>query len=58
MHVHVVTTDGGNAKFWLEPVIALASFYQMNDREIRKAQKLVEENIDAFKSKWKKHIRK
>lgn len=58
MHVHVVSANGGNAKFWLEPVIALASFYDMSDKEIKKAQRLTEEYQDVFKSTWKKHIKK
>jgi len=32
-HVHVATPDG-IAKFWLEPTIALASYHQLNQKEL------------------------
>ena len=39
VHVHVSSTDG-EAKFWLEPVIALASAYGLSKRQIGHLQRL------------------
>jgi hypothetical protein len=40
MHVHVSCADG-EAKFWLEPAVAMAQNYGLSDRQIRDAQALV-----------------
>ena len=55
MHVHVYC-ERGEAKFWLEPKIELAQNYGMKDKEIREAQKLIEEHGDEIRSAWKKHF--
>jgi hypothetical protein len=55
MHVHVATPDG-TAKFWLEPIIALADFYNLPSRELREVQLLVEEHEDEFRSAWRQHF--
>jgi Domain of unknown function (DUF4160) len=55
MHVHVSCGDG-EAKFWLEPVVALAQNYGLSDRQIRDAQTLVEAHIDECRSSWKAHF--
>ncbi len=55
MHIHVETSKG-EAKFWLEPVIALADSVNLKAKELLKIQQLVEENkIEIIKS-WKKHF--
>ena len=54
-HVHVASPDGV-AKFWLEPIIALASHYSLSTRELRKIETIVRENEDEFKSAWRKHF--
>jgi Domain of unknown function (DUF4160) len=38
MHVHVHCPDG-EAKFWLEPEIALAQNYGLTEQQVRTAQK-------------------
>lgn len=43
LHVHVQSPDG-EAKFWLEPVIALAQYSGLSRREIGEAQQLVQEH--------------
>ncbi len=55
MHVHIQTPDGV-AKFWLEPIVAHADSYNLNQRTLRELARLVEENSDAFKKAWKKHL--
>lgn len=55
MHVHV-ETPGGEAKFWLEPMVALADTIHLKPKELSKIQELVEEHkIEIIKS-WKKHF--
>lgn len=56
MHVHVSSPEG-EAKFWLEPTIALADFCQLNKRVLNELQKVVEERTDEIKQAWKKHFR-
>jgi hypothetical protein len=54
-HVHVSCADGV-AKFWLEPIISLASFYRLSSRELRQIENIVREHEDDFKSAWDKHF--
>ena len=55
MHVHVECPDG-EAKFWLEPAIALAHNYGLSDQQVRAAQQLVEAHENEIRSAWKKHF--
>lgn len=54
-HVHVATPDG-IAKFWLEPTIALASYHQLNQKELNRIDALVRENENDLKSAWNRHF--
>ena len=51
VHVHIATGDGV-AKFWLEPIIALAQYHNMTTKEIREIELIVKEHEDEFKSAW------
>lgn len=55
MHVHVEGPDG-EAKFWLEPILALATHTGLTSRELKQMQKIVEENHAQVVSEWKKHF--
>jgi hypothetical protein len=55
MHIHIQTPDGV-AKFWLEPVIALADSHNISPRTLRELERLVEENADEFRTAWQKHL--
>jgi hypothetical protein len=55
IHVHVQCPDG-EAKFWLEPAIALAHNYGLSDKQVRAAQQLVETHADEIRSAWRKHF--
>jgi hypothetical protein len=55
MHVHVQHADG-EAKFWLEPAIALAHNYGLSTRQVATALRLVKEHQDEIRSAWKKHF--
>ena len=56
VHVHVYSPDG-EAKFWLEPVVALAEVYKLNARQITQIQKIVEERKNEIEKSWKKHFK-
>lgn len=53
--IHVFCPDG-EAKFWLEPDIALARNVGMNERQLRAARKLIEERSDGIRNAWRKHF--
>ncbi len=56
MHVHV-SSAAGEAKFWLEPITALAQHFNLSQKELQKIQNIVEERSDEIKKAWKKHFR-
>jgi hypothetical protein len=55
LHVHV-QSPGGEAKFWLEPEIALAQNHGLNFRQLRRVQWLIEEHADEIRRAWKRHF--
>jgi hypothetical protein len=54
-HVHVTCPDG-EAKFWIEPTIALADFVGLSKKQLFELQNLVEEHCDEITKAWKKHF--
>lgn len=56
MHVHVHCGDG-EAKFWLEPGIALARNYGLSNQQLSKIEKIVREHEDELISAWNQHFR-
>ena len=55
MHVHVTCADG-EAKFWLEPIIALAVSHGLSKKQLSLIQSLVEEHNDEIRKAWKAHF--
>lgn len=55
MHVHV-TGPKGEAKFWLEPIVALTDYEGLNPRELKQLEKIVYEKRDEIIKAWKKHF--
>jgi hypothetical protein len=55
-HVHILGPDG-EAKFWLEPEIALAKNYKLSDTQLAKIRKIVEEHQDELIRAWDSHFR-
>ena len=51
MHVHVISPDG-EAKFWIEPVVALAMSKNFSKRDLLEIQKTVEKKQDEIKEAW------
>ena len=56
MHVHVVSGDG-EAKFWLEPSLELATNYHYSPKQIKLIESLIEAHYDDLTSAWKHHFR-
>ena len=56
MHVHVESSKG-EAKFWMEPVIALADYTGFSSRELTKIQSEIQEHRHAITTAWKRHFR-
>ena len=55
MHVHIVCADG-EAKFWLEPIVSLATYYNLNSKRLNEIQKIVEEHKNEIIKGWKKYF--
>ena len=55
IHVHV-TCDKGEAKFWLEPIVSLATYYGLNSKRLAEVQKIVEEHENEIIKAWQKHF--
>ena len=47
MHVHV-TSEHGEAKFWIEPIVSLAVYHGLNSRKLTEIQKIVEARKDEI----------
>jgi hypothetical protein len=56
MHIHI-TSPEGEAKFWLEPVISLADYYALSDKQLSELQKVIEERKNEIKKAWKTHFK-
>ena len=55
MHVHISCPDG-EAKFWIEPIISLATYRGLNKKQLKQMQLLVEKHINEILSAWEKHF--
>ncbi len=55
MHVHVYSPDG-EAKFWLEPLVALNQASGFSSRQLKELQKVVEERKNEIRLAWNKHF--
>jgi len=54
-HVHV-NTSNGTAKFWIEPLISLADYYNLSTKELKEIQTIVEEKQNDFIKTWDRHF--
>ena len=55
MHVHV-DASGGTAKFWLEPIVALASFHNMGAGDLQKIESTIRECREDLIRAWHRHF--
>jgi hypothetical protein len=53
--VHVVSGDG-EAKFWLEPEVALARNHGLRGAQLRRIQSIVEPHYDELIAAWDSHF--
>jgi len=54
-HVHVQHASG-EAKFWLEPRVELATDYGLGPARINTVRKIVEEHVNDIRAAWAKHF--
>jgi hypothetical protein len=57
MHIHIVA-PGGEAKFWVEPIVALAMSKGFSKKEVLEMQRIVEKRQDEIEEAWKKFFKK
>lgn len=57
MHIHVYLAEG-EAKFWLDPMIALENNYGFAIHQLREIQKIIEEHKNEIEKSWKKHFKR
>lgn len=57
IHVHVYCEEG-EAKFWIEPIISLATYYGLNKKKLNQIQKIVEKRRNEIIKEWKRHFSK
>lgn len=55
MHVHVAHPDG-EAKFWLEPSVMLATHTGLSKRELTDAERVVTRHLQEIIDAWHKHF--
>ena len=55
MHVHIRSPDG-EAKFWLEPEIELATNKRLSDVQLNQIRKVVEERADELIAAWQDYF--
>ncbi len=55
MHIHVATSDG-TAKFWVEPIVSLADYYNISSKDLKQLMKIIEKRQNEIIKEWKKHF--
>ena len=55
MHVHIASSDG-EAKFWIEPMVALADYSGLSTRALKELEKVVKEHEKEIEKAWKEHF--
>ena len=56
-HVHVISPEG-EAKFWLDPIVALAEKSELNVRQLKEIQGIVERRKNEISRAWNKHFKR
>jgi hypothetical protein len=55
VHVHVIGA-GGEAKFWVSPVVALVESNGLDARTLRELLGIVEQNAELIERAWNEHF--
>ena len=56
IHIHV-NSPHGEAKFWVDPKVTLASSEGYSKKQLLELQKVVKDNQDEIKKIWKKYFK-
>lgn len=56
MHVHVTCSEG-EAKFWLEPTVALADHHGLKKRQLAHIEREIKERSHEIIAAWADHFR-
>ena len=54
-HVHVAHPDG-EAKFWIDPEIALAAVVGLSPRQVAEAEAIVRRHEEEIRHAWTRHF--
>jgi len=57
IHIHA-TCENGEAKFWLEPIVSLATYHKLSPKKLREIQGIIEEHKDEIIHEWRTHFSK
>ena len=57
IHIHV-TSESGEAKFWLEPIVSLAAYHKLTPKKLSEIQGIIEEHKDEIIQEWRQHFGK
>ena len=55
MHIHVRKGDA-TAKFWINPLVAIAEAYRLDAAELRELANVAEENRGRIERSWNEHF--
>lgn len=55
VHVHIYS-ERGEAKYWLEPRLELAMNAGLPKRDLRRAEKIIQEHYDEFVRAWHRYF--
>ena len=55
LHLHVQGPDG-EAKFWIEPEIILATNHGLSTKDLRWIEAIIREREDEVRSAWRAHF--
>ncbi len=57
VHVHIECEEG-EAKFWLEPIISLATYNGVSPRQLNEIERIIKRRKDDIIKEWKRHFSK
>jgi hypothetical protein len=53
---HSCNRTGGEAKFWIEPVVELAKSFGISHKEISELIEIIKSHENEIRKAWKKHF--
>jgi hypothetical protein len=57
MHIHILSPDG-EAKFWIEPMVALANYRGFSAKQLNQLEKVVKDHVSEIIKAWQHHFQK